>query len=304
MRLAAALGLLTLALLSSGLAAAPPGAVQASFSRPWVWGVDRLAFRRHVDMANQLNYYRLDVVQWQAEKNRPPSVNFWLHEPRGYGSFSRPVSDFFQMTVNDIPLKELHLDERSVELLPADAAGRAGCAVALNYDGARFRLEWTMRPDSALLHGRLTPELPVLTPVRSVRIRLLCVPSTLRKDASNKVLYGGVYAREALTPVRTLGQHQAPQPLTPADAYLIIQDRDLAGGGEEMGAGPCLFTCSFDSVENATLNMADSWLTTLDITLKPDFNIFRFALWQHKTPFTNSEFQNLFRQQPERFRLD
>lgn len=304
MRMAVVLGLLALALLGPAATAAPPEAVQASFSSPWVWGVDRLAFRRHIEIANQHNYYRIDLVQWQAEKKRPPVVNFWLHEPRGYGSFSRPVSDFFQLTVNDIPIKDLHLDESSVQLLPADADGRAGCVVSLNYDGARFRLEWTMRPDSALLHGRLTPELPVLTPVRSISLRLLCVPSTLRKDAANKVLYGGVYAREALTPVRTLAQHPAPQPLTPADAYMILQDRDLAGGGEEMGAGPCFFTCSFNSVENATLNLPNSWLATINLTLKPDFSEFRFALWQHKTPFTNLEFQTLFRQHPERFRLD
>lgn len=289
-------------LACGGVAAAQP-AVHAGFTRPWVWGVERLAFRRHVELAGPHNFFRLDVVQWQAEKNKAPVINFWLHEPRGYGNFSRPVGDFFQFTVNGISEKVLHLAERSV-VLQRSPDGSAGCELLLNYDGARFVLYWYMRPDSALLHCRIRPLPDSLSPVQRATITLKFVASTLRKNAENKVLYDKAYARQALTAGRVLEQNAQPYLLNAADRYLILQDQILDGSTEEKGAGPCFLCFDFTSVQQAVLTLPDAWIGSLVIDLKPDFPDFHFALWQHKNVFSNTQFQEFFTKNSGLFQLE
>ncbi len=278
--------------------------VHSGFIRPWVWGVERLAFRRHVEMAGPHNFFRLDLVQWQAEKNRMPAIHFWLHEPRGYGNFSRPLGEFFQFTVNGIPEKGLHLTEQSVRLdqMPD---GSGGCEVLLNYDGARFSLRWYMHPDSALMHCRIRPLADSLSPVQSARVTLKFVPSTLRKNSENKVLYDNAYARQAVTALRVLEQNAQPQLLEAADQYLILQDLILDGsGGEDKGAGPCFLRLDFTPVQKALLKMTNSWIGSLEIDLKADFQEFHFALWQHKNVFSNQQFYRYFTENPSLFQLE
>ena len=289
--------------LNCGRTFAAEERVHAEFTKPWVWGVERLAFRRHVEIAGPHNFYRLDLVQWQAEKNKVPAINFWLHEPRGYGNFSRPVGDFFQLTVNGISEKGLHLTEESVRL-DRQPDGSAGCEILLNYDGARFSLRWYMHPASALLHCRIRPLAGSLSAVESARVTLKFVPSTLRKNAENKVLYDKAYARQAISSVRVLQQTPQPLVLTAEDRYLILQDQILDGTAENKGGGPCFLSLDFASVKQAVLKMPNAWMCSLTIDLKPDFTEFHFALWQHKNVFTNAAVQKYFSENPALFELD
>ena len=295
--------LFCLILACGGMVLAKEDVARAGFTRPWVWGVDRLAFRRHVEISGPHNFFRLDLMQWQAEKGKPPAVNFCLHEPLSYGNFSRPVSDFFQFTVNGIPEKVLHLSEDSVRLLQSPD-GSAGCEIFLNYDGARFVLHWYMRPDSALLHCRIRPLADSLSAVDNARMTLRFVPSTLRQDQDKKVLWDGVYDRQALSAKRVLEQNPQGQLLEADDQYIILQDQKLDGSGDGKGAGPCFVAIDFTPVQKATLKMANSWLCSLVVDLKPDFQEFHFALWQHKNTFSNAQFKKYFTENASLFQLE
>jgi len=276
--------------------------VRASLSKPWVWGVEKLSFRRHVQIANQHNFYRLDLVQWQAEKNQPPKINFWLHEPKAYGNFSRPIMDFFQLQVNGISERQLYIHDETLRLWE-NSDNSAGADIQLNFNGAKLLLRWFMRPGSALLHGLISVAPDSSTVIKDIMVKLQFMPSAIAKDDNGKVLYGNAYARQAITPLRLLQQNKQAQVLQPEDAYLILQDTIFDGSSEGKGAGPCYISFDYQGVQQARLNMDNSWLCSLIIELDPAFKSFHFALWQHKNSFSNQEFQQYFTENRSLFQL-
>lgn len=295
-----------LALLSVILfAAALPGgdsSVRSAISKTTGWGADRLEFGKRMVISNDHNFYAIDYVQWKADDKSLPRVQYWLFEARMYGGYSRPVFDFFKISVNGIPESKLQPQEKDLTLWNEN--GMAGCETAMNFDGAKMILRWHMRPDSPLLICSIRPAADSLEPVKNIKINFTMVISGLSKDKDGKVIWNGAYERQAVTPARTITQDKKPIMLNTDDRYLIFQDAKLDGSTQENGTGPSYLTFDTENIVSAKLSMDNAVFTNLEIEIKPDFKEFRFGLWQQKDPISNSSFLEKFNKNKDSFVID
>ena len=277
------------------------GPARAQTGKTGGWGADRLDFGEHIAIANDHNFYGLDYAQWKADGKAFPCAQFWLLEPRMHAGFSRPVLDFFKMTVNGIAENRLQPKKEDLKLWEED--GRAGCDIAMNFDGAKLIVRWCMRPGSPLLLGRVRMAPDTLEPAKSVKISFTMMLSDLAKDANGNVRWESAYDRQALSPARLIRQDARPIPLTPADRYLIFQDGKYDGSGEGKGSGPCYLTFDYREVMAANLRMGNCVFTNLDVELKPGFKEFNFGLWQQKNDISNAAFMEKFKGDENAFAL-
>lgn len=256
-----------------------------------VWGKERMAFRRHAMLSNPENHYRLDFIQWKANAARMASCYLMLVEPVKEGNFSRPI-DFLSMKINGIALKDIEPQAEGMKTFRGD--GISGCSMTLDFDGVHVVLEWFMADKSPLLHCRIrqAPDSP--HPAKTVEIGIHAVPSKSRL-VDGKLVYSGVYHREAVSPVRTYSMADAKQTLGKEDTFLILQDQRLQPG-KDGGAGPCVILLDPDFSGKRMLSLRNSWITSL--FLNPDLSSgdLCFALWQSKTPRTNEEVAKLVKE--------
>ncbi|MPN31818.1 hypothetical protein SDC9_179293 [bioreactor metagenome] len=128
-----------------------------------------------------------------------------------------------------------------------------------------------------------------MEPVEKAEAEFCLIPSKLAMDGK-KVIWNGGYERMAVTPARTIEQNPKRIALSPADAYLVIQDKKFDGSGPDKGQGPCLILLDYAAVQKASLRVNDDWTSAVYLTLKPDFKEFKFGLWQQEPPISNANF--------------
>ena len=249
-----------------------------------VYQQQKYSFAQRADIYNAQNKYGFIIVQSKPAGEKPPRTQFWL--AAGQTGFCSLVN-FLKITVNDIPNSVI--DPKIGDFVPWKDKNLAGCEAKFNFDGVRLILRFYMRPDSPVLWGSLRPAPDSIEPVRKFKLDFSAVVSKLaQKD--KKVLWSGVYEREALTPVRKLEQKQKVWELMPKDTYIVLQDRKFDGSSEKKGTGPVMILLDHGCIAKAELTLRNQWTARLSVDLKPDFKEFKFGLWQQETRISNAEF--------------
>ena len=267
-----------------------------------IYGEEKVLFRKHAALGNQLNYYQLDFIQWRPNKIRGTKNIFRLLKPAPSGNYYG-LLDFFQITVNKISSEKIMPNEQDFTAYHNDK--RFGCLMKLNFDGAKIILDWYMKQNSQLLFCEISTAKNSLKPVKSLEFKVTACPSCLAK-VNGKTVYGGgdVYRREALSPVKTFKKMRSrAYPLTPEDKYLILQD-DRYQPGKLGGMGPCLFTLNYSGVTKALLYLKNSWLTEIKVKAKIPLKKVTFALWESKNSYTNKAFREKMEKEKNTFTLE
>ncbi|NMA21752.1 MAG: hypothetical protein GX927_14355 [Lentisphaerae bacterium] len=235
-------------------------------------------------ISNQLVRYGLTLSQTKSDGTKAPRVGWTLSA--GEFGFS-PLVGFFKLNVNGISMERLA--PKAEDLTVWRNGKLAGCELKLNYDGAKLILRLFLRPDSPVLWGSLLPAEDTLEPVQNAEVAFSLIPSKLLMDGK-KVIWNGGYERMAITPARIIEQTPQRVALTPADTYLVIQDKKLDGSTPENGQGPCMILLDYDAVQKASLRVNDDWTSEVYLTLAPDFKEFKFGLWQQEPRISNADF--------------
>lgn len=249
-----------------------------------VYQPQKYAFARKADIYNAQNKYGFIIVQSKPAGEKPPRTQFWLDA--GQTGFCSLVN-FLKITVNDIPNSVI--DPKIGDFVPWKEKNLAGCEAKFNFDGAKLILRFWMRPDSPVLWGSLRPAPDSIEPVRKIKLDFSAVISKLAQK-NKKVLWSGVYEREAVTPARKLEQRQKVWELTPQDTWLVLQDRKFDGSSAEKGTGPVMILLDHSCIAKAELTLRSQWTAGLSILLNPDFKEFKFGLWQQNPRISNAAF--------------
>ncbi|OQA85394.1 MAG: hypothetical protein BWY31_01916 [Lentisphaerae bacterium ADurb.Bin242] len=276
--------LLILAALSAPLPAADFTPVKTEVKQVHVYRPEQYSLRQGALLSNQLTRYALTLTQTKSDGTKAPQTA-WTLDAGKFG-FS-PLVGFFKLKVNGIEMNKL--SPKAEDLTVWRDGQLAGCELKLNYDGAKLILRFYLRPDSPVLWGVLLPAQDSVEPTQKAEVEISLIPSKLAMDGK-KVIWNGGYERMAVTPARTIEQNPKRIALTPADAYLVIQDKKFDGSTPDNGQGPCLILLDYDAVQNAALRVNDDWTSGVSLTLKPDFKEFKFGLWQQEPRISNADF--------------
>ena len=249
-----------------------------------VYQPQKYAFAQKADIYNAQNKYGFTIVQSKPTGENPPHTQFRL--AAGQTGFC-PLVNFLKITVNGIP--NTVIDPKVGDFVPWKEKNLAGCEAKFNFDGAKLILRFWMRPDSPVLWGSLRPAPDSIEPVRKIELGFSAITSKLAQK-NKKVLWSGVYEREAVTPARKLEQRQKVWDLTPKDTYIVLQDKKFDGSSEEKGTGPVMILLDHGCIAKAELVLRNQWTTSLSAVLKPDFKEFKFGLWQQNPRISNAAF--------------
>ena len=270
--------------LALSLSAAENTPVGVKVGKTHVYQPQKYAFARAATIHNAQNKYSFIIVQSKPAGEKPPRTQFWL--AGGQTGFCSLVN-FLKITVNDIPNSVI--DPKIRDFVPWEEQNLAGCEAKFSFNGAKLILRFWMRPDSPVLWGSLRPAPDSIEPVRKIELGFSAIVSELAQK-NKKVLWSGVYEREAVTPVRKLEQRQKVWELTPQDTYIVLQDRKFDGSSAEKGTGPVMILLDHDCIHKAELVLRNQWTTSLSVILNPDFKEFKFGLWQQNPRISNAEF--------------
>ena len=249
-----------------------------------VYQQQKYSFAQRADIYNAQNKYGFIIVQSKPAGEKPPRTQFWL--AAGQTGFCSLVN-FLKITVNGFPNSVI--DPEIGDFVPWKEKTLAGCEAKFNFDGAKLILRFWMRPDSPVLWGSLRPAPDSIEPVRKIELGFSAIVSELAQK-NKKVLWSGVYEREAVTPARKLEQRQKVWELTPQDTWLVLQDRKFDGSSAEKGAGPVMILLDHGCIAKAELTLRNQWTARLNANLNPDFKEFKFGLWQQNPRISNAEF--------------
>ncbi len=256
-----------------------------------------LRINEKLSISNGLNDYDLSYVQMKF----PPKTQLRLFGPRPKGGFSRPVMDFFRMSVNGISGHLIQPKEGDVTNWTE--SGRAGGSIQQRFDGVKLRLDWYMRKDSPVLWCTVSPQKDSLDTIRNLSIVITCEPSTLKADRKG-VIWSGVYHRQVQTNKRLIEQSQTEIPALPGETMFVMQDSELDGSSPEKGSGPCIFLTDGKNVEKILLKVKNGPFSWITVHIKPDFRQFRFGVWQRRAPVTNAETRKMLQEHPEWFQFE
>ena len=270
--------------LTLPLAAEENAPAGSKVGKTHVYQPQKYSFAQKADIYNTQNKYGFIIVQSKPAGEKPPRTQFWL--AGGQTGFC-PLVNFLKITVNDIPNSVI--DPKIGDFVPWKEKNLAGCEVKFHFDGVKLILRFYLRPDSPVLWGSLRPAPDSMEKIGKIKIDFSALVSMLaRKD--KKILWSGVYEREAITPARKLEQRQKVWELTPQDSYIVLQDRKFDGSSAEKGTGPVMILLDHGCIAKAELALRNQWTTSLSVTLKPDFKEFKFGLWQQNPRISNAEF--------------
>ena len=275
---------LTAGCLVFPLLAAENAPVSSKVGGTRVYQQQKYSFAHRADIYNAQNKYGFIIAQSKPAGEKPPRTQFWM--AAGQTGFC-PLVNFLKITVNDIPNSVI--DPEVGDLVPWKEKNLAGCEAKFNFDGAKLILRFYMRPDSPVLWGSLRPAPDSIEPVRKIELGFSAITSKLAQK-NKKVLWSGVYEREAVTPARKLEQRQKVWDLTPKDTYIVLQDKKFDGSSEEKGTGPVMILLDHGCIAKAELVLRNQWTTSLSAVLKPDFKEFKFGLWQQNPRISNAAF--------------
>ena len=249
-----------------------------------VYQPQKYALSQRADIYNSKNKYGFIILQSKPAGGNPPRTQFWMAAAQtGFC----PLVNFLKITVNDIPNSVI--DPKIDDFIAWKDQNLAGCEAKFNFDGVKLILRFCMRPDSPVLWGSLRPAPDSMEKIRKIELNFCALVSKLAMK-NKKVLWSGVYDREAVTPVRTLTQRQKVWELTPQDTWIVLQDRKFDGSSEGKGTGPVMILLDHAGIAKAELALRNKWTTSLSVVLKPDFKEFEFGLWQQETRISNAGF--------------
>lgn len=270
--------------LALSLSAAENMPVGVKVGKTHVYRPQAYSFAQAGAIHNAQNKYRFIIVQSKPAGDKPPRTQFWLDA--GQFGFCNLVN-FLGITVNGI--SNSRITPRIEDFVPWKEGELAGCEAKFNFDGAKVILRFWMRPDSPVLWGSLRPAPDSLEEIKTIKLNFCALVSKLVMK-NKKVIWSGVYEREAATPTRKLEQRQKIWELTPEDTYIVLQDKKFDGSSAEKGQGPVMILLDYESIDQAKLFLRSSWTTALSIALKPGFRNFDFGLWQQEPRISNAAF--------------
>jgi len=274
-----------------------------------VWGADAmwcsthiyrkedLSIAKQVRISNALNHYRLDFLLSKANTllhGKAPSFKIVMREPSQKYGFSAPLWNFMVLSVNNINMSQLDFHEDDLTVWKKDSA--AGVDLALNFDGAKMTLRFFMRDGSPVLWGSLDNKIPKA--VSETLIEFRAVPSFLPGTKLE-----GVYERTAMTAARTLEMSKRKVSLSPEDKYLLLFDKKYKYPDTPDAAGPCFLTFLYNEVAFSQLFMSDFYMSRIFISLRNDFQSFKFGLWETEQHLANQESIEYLVKNPEEFKF-
>ena len=264
---------------------------------PNVYKPETVAVRKAIRIHNQHGYFSLCALLKKPDAKLQQERKLQL-DCGNYG-FSAHVS-FLTLTVNGITDRKLQL--KAEDMVAWQDGDKKGGSLLYNFDGAKLRLYFYMRPDSPVIWFRIVPEKSV-TPYKSIRLDLNCIISSILKK-NGKVVFQGGYQRKAQTAVRTINQaDKIHQNVSPDDKYLAFYDLINDGSAKDKGQGPCLIILGNTPVKSAKVGLTDDWKTTTSIELPLDFKEYSFGLWQPRQGMSNNAFFEKFKKEQSAFTL-
>jgi hypothetical protein len=263
---------------------------------PNVYKPETIAVRKAIRIHNQHGFFSVRALLTKPNAKLQQERKVQL-DCGNYG-FSAHVS-FLTLTVNGITDRKLQL--KAEDMVAWQDGDKKGGSLLYNFDGAKLRLYFYMRPDSPVIWFRIVPEKSV-TPYKSIRLDLNCIISNILKK-NGKVVFQGGYQRKAQTAARTIDQAAKYQDLTAADKYIAFYDLINDGSAKDKGQGPCLIVLGNTPVKSAKLGLTDDWKTNLRIELPLDFKEYTVGLWQPRQGMSNNAFFEKFKKEQSAFTL-
>ena len=264
------------------------------------WKARDFSFNRQAEIMNSRNFYQFNLLQYRPDKNGKTETFMNLSAPRQEWGFGRMPVNFLSVSVNSIRERVLHLNDSSFRTWTKSDS--AGATVKLNFDGAAVIFDVFMKKDSPVLWFTFRPSEKQLTPIRSIRVTLSLVISRLFVK-NGVTVWANAYNRQAQSAARKFEQRKESYLLGAEDQYLILSDSVLDGSGAGKGYGPSWLAFRMDDVQSAKLDLRNAWMNSVSFTLKPDFKIFRFGIWQRKNAISNQDFLALFEKEKDAFLL-
>ena len=247
-------------------------------------------FSLAAELSNAENSYRLTFANLRAHANE--GRRFELKLDNGLSSGFSALVDAVGISVNGIDARKLQPRRDGIREWEGER-GERGVAVALNFDGARVVLRFSMRPGSPALWCELAkaPDAsgaPQLSPVADAAVVVKAIPSFLDHGGGRPTRFFG-YAREARTAARVLSlPPNRAEPLQPGDHFVVFQDAEHDGSADGRGMGPSA-TWPLEPVAGRIV-LDDAWTTRVEYA--PDLSRpFRFALLEYRSRrIPNAEF--------------
>ena len=244
------------------------------------WG-GRYHFAKQVKLFNRCGLYRLACFLRPAP-GRETELNLTLGGV-GRGNFGGPIARFLELSVNGIPFERL--DMAAEDWRVWNEGSRAGCDIALNFDGVRGVLTFYMRESSPVLWGRFALAEGSSALPEPTRIGFRAVPRGLIPGKFAKV-----YRRFAVTSARRIESKPDWQTLSPEDTCVVLSEGNLKLDQKPEYLGPCYLTADWTPIAEGRIRVSDCWIATVRFALKPGARAIDFGLWQSAKKCTDGEF--------------
>lgn len=271
-------------------------------------GGQNLIQKVHYEFSNTENLYTLGVLHWKARGKEQQVMHFRLEHPLLWGNFSRPNEQFFTLTVNGIPNSILEPNFEAIQLIESKNRDTAGCIIPLNFDGAKFRLQWYVREKSPVLWLRIEKDKTSVTPVKKVEINIYLCPGFLVSSTRKGKMEVSpeFYGREGVTPKRVLQQIPRKfQLLNPGENSIVFRDKNLSGNGNtafKIDPGPAMIIFERDKMQEAAVRLDVG--CQLKLNVNADFQDLTLGFYQQKNPITNNGFEKMIREKKTGFILE
>jgi len=271
--------------------------VDSAFVGTSVYQQDKLIFKKQVRISNNLNTYRIDFLQFQPTLKKGPNFQVRLREPTVWFSFSRPLGGFINIRINDINLSELEPKENNLKLWKKK--NEAGVDVFLNFNGVGMILSFFMKAGSPVLWATLASATTSIEKINSVSLSVFAVPSIV---VSGKTT--AIYQRVFFGPSDNFNQKNSIQEIPKRNNYLVLADEKFQPSSESKAAGPCFIAFNPKAAERISLNARNYYKVSLSFTMKPDFNIFSFGVWESEKKYSNQDFLKMLKENITHFTID
>ena len=265
-------------------------------NNPNVYKPETYAVRKSIRVHNSHGFFEVRALLSKPDAKLQQTRKLQLD--CGQYGFSAHV-DFLTLTVNGIHDRKLLL--KPEDMTPWQEGNKKGGSLLYNFDGAKIRVIYYMRPDSPVLWFRVVPEKSI-TPYKNIKLRIGYLVSNILKK-NGKVVWNNGYQRKAQTAVRTMEQAPQHQALNTNDKYLILYDMINDGSAKDKGQGPCLIVLGNTPVKSAKLGLTDNWASEMIVELNPDFKEYTIGLWQARKGISNLKFFEKFKKEAAAFAL-